>query len=279
MAVVPETPSLIVHGVSAGVLSVDPSLVGQDVGGTFTVAVDVSGVSNLVAYDITLNYANTILSAVSANFDTSTIVTGTMHFNVVMSISDAAGSVRYAVTLAGGSTVQATGQAALKVTFKVLAFGGSALSIGPTSQLVSIVNGVITNVPYSVVNGQFVVPPTILIVTPNGTVAPSERVRRLSLGEHFVDLQGFVQLSPKAPQAAFGGVIFDIVSPDGVDTPVVSSIAFMFPGDIATVTGLYTFGSITGTYRISVTPLRCTLPDQCVAGTTTTAGLFFKVKA
>src|SRR5439155_22787356 len=63
-------------------------------------------------------------------------------------------------------------------------------------------------------------------VAPNGTVAPGERVRRLSHGDSFVDLVGYVQLSPSAPQAAFGGLVFDVIAPDGTDTAVTSNIVW-----------------------------------------------------
>jgi len=279
MMVVPETPSLLVHATGAS-LAVDPALIGADVGSTFTVSVDIANVADFVGSDVILHYSNTILSGVSLDCDGSTIYAGTSHLIATTSLSDAAMTAECAVALLGGSTLQITSaQPVMKVTFTVIAFGGSDLPIDPTSTIAARVNGDTVSVPYSASDGQFVVPPTILAVAPNGTVAPGERVRRLSHGDSFVDLVGYVQLSPSAPQAAFGGLVFDVIAPDGTDTAVTSNIVFLSIGGSGTVGGTYSFGALTGTYRIFVTPLRCTLPDQCVLGTTTYSGLFFKVKS
>jgi hypothetical protein len=281
MMIVPETPSLLVHGAGSASLAVDPSLVGADVGSTFIVAVDVANVASLTGTDIILHYSNTVLSAVSINCaGADTIYGSPSHFIAACSISDNAMTAESAVALLGGTPLQITSaQRVMSVTFKVIAFGGSDLTIDLQSKIAAQSNGGTVSVPYTASNGQFVTPPNVIPVAPNGTVAPGERVRRLSNGQTFVDLVGFIQLAPNAPQAAFGGLVFDVIAPDGTDTAVTSNVIFLSIGASGTVGGVYNFGALTGTYRIFVTPLRCTLPDQCVAGTTTYSGLFFKVKA
>jgi hypothetical protein len=281
MMVVPETPSLLVHGAGTASLAVDPSLVGADIGSTFTVGVDVGNVASLTGTDIILHYSNTVLSAVSINCAGADTIYGTpSHFVAACSASNNAMTAESAVALLGGTPLAiTTPRQVMSVTFKVIAFGGSDLTIDTQSKIAAFSNGVTISVPYSVSNGAFVTPPNILAVAPNGTVASGERVRRLSSGQTFVDLVGFIQLAPNAPQAAFGGLIFDVIAPDGTDTAVTSNIIFLSIGASGTVGGTYNFGAVTGTYRIFVTPIRCTLPDQCVAGTTTYSGLFFKVKS
>ncbi len=284
IAVIPEAPPILTQAQTTAIVSVNPSFSAGDPGSVFQVEVDISGVPNLVAYDLSLEFNPASLNATAVDFDTSTVVAGTSHFNVATIVDNGIGEVRYAVTLLGGNTVDASGMvAALKVTFQVVASQDSPLNIA--GQIVQLVNGVpttVTNVTMN--NGSFVVPPTILIVPPNSDVKPGERLRRISKGEDHVDLIGYVQLAPNSTRPGFGGVVFDIVSPNG-EVQVSSSIAFMFPGNSTTVTGSFFYpldSSSVGTYDYSVFALRCVTTTACIQGTKAYLSLdgpFFKVKA
>jgi len=284
MSVMPEASSLFAHAQLSGTLSVNPSFAAGDVGSTFPVEIDISGVPNMVAYDVSLDFNPASLQAMSVDFDTSTVVAGSNHFNVVTTTDNGIGEVRYAVTLLGGSTVDASGSAAaLKMTLKVVGAVDSPLNIDP--QIAELVNGVATPVTdLTVNNGVFLVPPSIIVAPPYSDVAPGFRLRRISKGQDTTNLIGYIQLDPNANRPAFGGVVFDIVGPSG-EVMIPSTIAFMFPGNSATVTASFSFpldSSSIGTYSYSVLALRCATPDACVTGTTTFLSLdgpFFKVKA
>ena len=269
---------------TTAMVSVNPCFSAGDPGSTFQVEVDISGVPNLVAYDLSLEFNSASLNATAVDFDTSTIVAGTSHFNVATIVDNSIGLVRYAVTLLGGNTVDASGTvAALKVTFQVVAAQDSPLNIA--AQIVQLVNGVPIPVANVVVNNcRFVVPPTILIVPPNSDVKAGERLRRISKGQDHVDLIGYIQLAPNSTRPGFGGVVFDIVGPNG-EVQVFSSIAFMFPGNSTTVTASFFYpldSSSIGTYNYSVFALQCVTTTACIQGTKTYLSLdgpFFKVKA
>src|SRR6266700_8241529 len=67
LAIVPEATPLV-HAQSNPTVFVDPSFNAADPGGTFTVSVSISGVSNLIGYDVILSWDVLALSAVSINF-------------------------------------------------------------------------------------------------------------------------------------------------------------------------------------------------------------------
>jgi hypothetical protein len=82
-------------------------------------------------------------------------------------------------------------------------------------------------------------------------------------------------------RAGFGAVQFDVIDPAGASHSVQSNIAFLFPGQSATVTANFSFESVhsssLGTYHIIATILRCPDPSSCINGPTQ-SGLFFLVK-
>jgi len=285
LTVVPQLPSLAVQAQTTAFVSVNPAFAAGDVGSSFPVEVDLSGVPSMVAYDVSLQYNPASLMATSVDFDTSTVVAGSNHFNVVTLTDNGVGEVRYAVTLLSGSTVDASGTvAALKITFQVVGAVDTPLTIG-SSTVAQLISGVVTNVDSVVTtNGLFLVPPNILIVPPNSDVAAGQRVRHLKHGQDHTDLIGYIQLDPNANRPGFGGVIFDITGPGG-EVQVMSDVAFMFPGNSSTVTGTFFFpldSSSIGTYTYSVIAMRCVTTTFCAPGSTSFLSLngpFFKVKA
>jgi hypothetical protein len=284
MSAIPETPFLAKAQTTA-TLSANPSFNVGDVGSTFIVEVDLSGVGSLIAYDVSLCFTPAALQAIAVDFDTTTIVAGTSHFNIATTVDNLAGCVRYAVTLLSGTTIDASGTVAiLFVTFQVVAAQDSPLNI-MNPQVIQLLNGVPVAVDNIVVNNSvFLVPPTILVVPPYSDVHSGERTRRISKGEDHVDLIGYIQLAPNSTRPGFGGVIFDIVGPGG-EVQVPSNVAFMFPGNSTTVTGTFFYplaSSSIGTYSYSVFAMRCVTPSACIIGTKAYLSLdgpFFKVKA
>jgi Cohesin domain len=281
MAIVPEAPSLLVHAQGTAIVAVSPTASAGDLGSTITVAVTLSNVDNLVGYDVALTYDPTILSAVGSNMNSAPdVFAGMSPFVVTGSCSNGIGVCESAQVLLGGSSVMVSTAQLFSVNFKVLQAAPTDLSI-TKNDIAALVSGSVVSVPVTVSNGNFLVPPTLTFVLPNATVAPGQRTQKLSNGATQVTLQGFITYDSTNVRAGFGGVLFDIIDPNGGDTPVSSNIAFFFPGQSATVTATYTFataGNAIGTYHIIATMLRCPDPSSCVNGQTTN-GLFFKLKA
>jgi hypothetical protein len=287
MAVLPEAAPLV-HAQGTPTVAVSPTFNAADTGSTFQVAVTLDGVSNLIGYDVILTYSTRALSAVSLNcfgagtvFASPPLPSGSV-FPVTQSIDNVVGQVECSAALLGGITVPTvSGSSLLIVTFQALGpFPSDLIVVNP--QIISEVNGGAMQIPVSTVNGTFLSPPVLAFIIPNATTASGQRVRHLSKGQTTVDLQGFIMLATNAPFSGFGGVIFTIIDPNGNQFQVQSNIAFMFPGNSATVTGTFDIvggnGGTTGTYLLFVTLLRCPLPSACAQGATV-QGLSFKVKA
>jgi Cohesin domain len=282
LAALPIAP---VFATGNAVVQTDQSVYAADMGTTFTVAVQVSNVANLVGYDAILTYNPTILSAQSVDFMSSATVIGpfcsaSQCFPVVQSFSDATGSIEGAFTLLGGVTTSVSSPVNLYVvTFKVVGAGDSALTIS-SATIAAEVGGSTVSVPTTIMSGQYLLPPTLSFVAPNGQPAASHTLH-LFKGETSILYNGLIQLSPSAPRSGFGGVIITVVNPTQSEVyTVTSNIAFMFPGQSVTVSGVVDFSDnpLVGTYHVTVTLLRCPLPSGCVAGATAT-GQSFKVKA
>jgi len=282
--IMPEAPPILALAQTTAMVSINPCFSVGDPGSLFQVEVDISGVPSLVAYDLSFEFNPVSLNATAVDFDASTVVAGTSHFNVATIVDNSIGQVRYAVTLLGGNVVDASGTVtALKLTLQVVGTQDSPISIA--AQIVQLVNGVPTTVSNVIVSScRFVVPPTILIVPPNSDVRPGQRLRRISKAQDHVDLLGYIQLAPNSTRPGFGGVVFDIVGPNG-EVQVFSSIAFMFPGNSTTVTASFSYpldSSSIGTYNYSVLAVRCVTTTACIQGTKAYMSLdgpFFKVKA
>ena len=274
-------------GAGNAVVQTDMPVYAADVGGTFQVSVQVSNVNNLVGYDVVLQYNSAILSAQSVDFSSSATLigpycSGGQCLPVRTFFSDAAQTVESAFTLLGGVTtsVSAFSPATLfTVTFLVVSPGDSALTIS-SAQIAAESGGSAVPVPTTIMSGQYLLPPTLNFVAPNGQPAASHTLH-LFKGQTAINYTGLIQLSPTAPRAGFGGVVITVVNPAQTEVyTVTSTIAFMFPGQSATVWGIVDFSDnpIIGTYTVTVTMLRCPLPSGCITGATAN-GQPFKVKA
>jgi hypothetical protein len=284
MLVVPEAPSLLVHAQGTASVATDSPVYAADVQSSFTMSVTVNSVDMMNGYDIVLTYDSSILSCTGASFPN---IFGPGNFPVSGHnfCSDAAGTaeaaaVSLAINGVATSVSLTSPTAVMTLTFKALAASFATLHISQ-AQLVVLPGE--TLAPVTTSDGTFGVPPNLSFILPNATVAPSQRLSRISKGLTPVTLQGFIMMDSTNVRAGFGGVTFDVIDPTGADTPIQSNIAFMFPGGSATVTATYDFaisGNAIGTYHIVVTLLRCTTtdPSSCVNGATRT-GLFFKLKA
>jgi Cohesin domain len=280
MTVIPEAPSLLAHAATGpAVVAVDPAVSAADVGGSFTVSVTVNNVDNLVGYDVILNFDPAIFQCTAATFPVilpNNFPVGGHNF-----CDNGTGSAEAAAASIGGSMLSVSSPTAVMVlTFKPLQATFATLSIS-LAQLAVLPGPTLAPVVTS--DGEFGVPPALTFILPNATVAPGQRLGRISKGATGVTLVGTVMMSPSNVRAGFGGVTFDVIDPNGIDTPVQSNIAFGFPGDSLTVTASYTFdtsGFAIGTYHIVVTILRCNNvdPSTCINGPSV-SGLFFKLKA
>jgi len=284
MAVLPEAAPLV-HAQGTPTVSVSPTFNAADTGSSFQVAIALDGVSDLVAYDVGMSYNTAALSASSINCFGPGTLFGTAPsgsvFPVACTIDNFAGQVECSGTLLGGVTIATASGSLCIINFTALGPFSSDLTI-LNPQIISVCGGSACQVEVSVVNGTFLSPPVLSFIIPNATTAPGERVRHIFKGQTTVDLQAFIMLVPNAAFSGFGGVIFTIVDPSGNQFTVQSNIAFMFPGNSATVTANFDIvgnnGGTTGTYLLFATLLRCPLPTACAQGSTV-QGLSFKVKA
>jgi hypothetical protein len=278
MTIIPEAPSLLVHATGPAVVAVDPAISAADVGGSFTVSVTVDNVNSLVGYDVILNYDPAVLSCTAAAFP---VILPPTNFPVSMHnfCSDGTGSAETAAVSVGGASLSISSPTPVMVlSFKPLQATFATLHIS-LAQLAVLPGPALA--PVAISDGTFGVPPSLTFILPNATVAPSQRLSRISDHITQVTLVGYVLMLSSNVRAGFGGVTFDVIDPNGVATTIPSNIAFGFPGDSLTVTATYTFatsGYAIGTYHIVATILRCTTPDSCVHGQTR-IGLFFKLKA
>jgi hypothetical protein len=244
-----------------------------------TISVTVSNVNSLVGYDVAIQYDSSVLSLASASFP----VLFSNNFPVTNACSDSTGTCESANVEVGTTAVNlASPTNVMVVNFNVVSAAIVPITV-TKADLAVLIGGMVVANPDGVTtsNGSFEVPPTLTFVLPNATVASGQRTSRLSRGNDHVDLRSTIIFDSTNVRAGFGGVTFDVIDPNGVDTSYQSNIAFFFPGDSATVTAPYFFatsGNAIGTYHIIVTMLRCPDPSSCVNGQVV-SGLFFKLKS
>ncbi len=286
MAILPG--SLIsVHAQPPSVFITPPANAG-DVGGMFTVSVQASDVGLLVGYDVIINYDNTVLSAVSATFSgcdstgACDVFNGLNAFSVNAFCNDLTGSCESTQSLLGGNTVDLSSSSGqlFSVTFSVLSANTANIGIS-LANIAADVGGSVQPVSVTTSGATFVVPPVLTLVSPYATVPKA--AFHLKHAETQVTISAMVIYNSSNVRAGFGGVTFDVIAPNGVDTPVQSNVQFFLnPGSSGTVSGVYTFssaGNALGRYTIIVTLARCVDPSTCVAGQSITSPTFFFVKA
>ncbi len=254
-------------------LMTDSALYTGDPGQFFAVTVFLCDVSSLLAYDVTLSYNTNVLSAVSADFDTSTLAAGTPHFNVVTDVNDGVGEVRYAMTFTGGFMMDVPGcMPALIVNMKVDQSADSPLNI-INDQIV--IGPSPTFLDHTATGGLFQAPPTVQLHRWDASVSPSDRQKFLSKGETTLTLVGTVRMTNQAVRGGYAYVVFDIVGPNGELTQATSNTVFVNPGEIVNVFATYEFAAVTGRYEIFATLWRGPTADFFVQGESTTGAHFF----
>jgi len=272
-------------------ITMSPTLITQDVGGSFDLAIYVSDILDLIAYDVEINYDTNALTATSAEFDgchdldgdlfpeTCMVFFGMSQFVVVADVTDGTGSVRSARTLLSGATKDVFGPEALMIIhFTVDNVADSLLTINDASVLVTLVG--MTPTPcylgcYTETEGSFQAPPAVALHRWDASVAPSDRQQFLSSGDTKVTLVGTVKMHNLASRGGYAFVVFDILFPGGGGDSIASNIVFVEPGQIVDVTAEYTFPGVTGRYELFATIWRGPSADLFVPGDTTSGLHFF----
>jgi len=263
-------------------------------GDSFTVSVFISNVENLVGYDVILRYNHFALTATNVVFDTNVDHSVNTVFCMddiftphipcrdsqvsAQIFQDATGTIRSARSLKSGVTMNVdsnTGDLpALVVTFMSKVRESAVIHIATDEEcacngLAVIMGGQSVGIPHTTADATFFTEPNILFHSWNATISQSQKTLFLDRGETSVTLVSKLKLSSKETVPGFAFVVFDVLDPQGGDTPVVSNTVVLVPGDIKTVTGAYTFSSdcsvSCGTYLILVTLWRGSVPEAIVA--------------
>ena len=279
IAVIPALPAF---GSGNAIVQTDMPVYAADLGTTFTVAVQVSNVNNLIGYDVTFNYDPSVLSVQSVDFQSSATLIGpfcSANQCLPLRHNNVPGTIASAYTLFGVSTTVSSPAALFIATFLVTSSGSSDLTISAAT-VAAESGGIAVSVPTTVISGEYVLAPNLFFVPPNGQPAGGHSLH-LFKHQTSINYTGLVQLDPNATQGAFGGVVITVVNPTQSEVyTVTSTTAFMFPGQSATVWGIVDFSDNPqiGTYTVTVTLLRCPQPTACITGATA-VGQPFKVKA
>ncbi len=290
MAIVPSIPrGYSIHG--GAHLSVDPVLLSGDPGNTIMVSVMVSDVTDLVAYDVELDYDTAALSATNCALGdflpppappgtepgTGTVFEGMPRFYASTECNDATGVIRSAVTLLGGATKDVFGpELVMIITFVVDNTVDTPLTINADSQLVALVGGAASLIGYEKSDGSFLAPPQAQLHRWDASVSPSDRQKFLARGETMLTLVGTVRMTNKATRGGYAFVVFDIVDPNDVlVAQIPSNTVFVNPGEIVDVSAPYTFPATQGRYEIFATLWRGPSLDFFVAGESISGLHFF----
>ena len=287
MAILPGS-LVAVHAQPPSVF-ITPATNAGDVGSTFMVSVQASDVGLLVGYDVVVNYDNTVLSVVSSTFTgcdssgTCDVFNGLNAFGVAASCSDTTGTCEGAFSLLGGQTVDLSASSGqlYSITFMAISANSAAINVA-RADIAADIGGSVQPVAVTTSGASFLVPAAVDLVAPYATLPKA--AFHLFKGTHDtqVTITSTITYDASNVRAGFGGVQFDVIAPNGVDTPVQSNIAFFLtPGTSGTVSGTYTFasaGNSLGRYTIVVTLLRCADPNTCVLGASATSPNFFMLK-
>ncbi len=276
------------HAVDAA-LTVDPPIVIGNPGFVFTISVLISDVTDLKGYDVTMTWNPATLQVLSpVDFDGSTTVFDGMSSLVFARIvSQPSGTIRSAMSLTGAATVDVDSGTGPKpvftAMFEVLARANSPFHVFTDTEcacegIVADSGGGPAAVPHLAFDGVFFGVPDIKFQAWDVGVAPHMRTRELSQGETSVTLVAKLKLSTKETLAGFGFVVFDVLDPLGGDTPVVSDVKVLLPGDTVIVTAEFSYSAncaiSCGTYQVLGTLIRGSDPAAFEVFQTTTGRVF-----
>ena len=294
LSMVPAIPRGAALVVTPPSITMSPTLITQDVGGSFDLVVYVSDIMDLIAYDVEINYDTNALTATSAEFtgchdldgdlfpETCTVFSSfspMSQINVVSNVTDGTGSVRSVRALLGGLSKDVfIPEALIIIHFTVDNVADSLLTVSDASVLVTLVG--MTPTPcylgcYTETEGSFQAPPAVALHRWDASVAPSDRQQFLSSGDTKVTLVGTVKMHQLAARGGYAFVVFDILFPGGGGDSIASNIVFVEPGQIVDVTAEYTFPGVQGRYELFATIWRGPSADLFVPGEYTSGLHFF----
>src|SRR5712692_3924677 len=211
-----------VNAVSGTILLVSPSTNnGVPGGAVFTVSVEIANVTNLVSYDVTLQWNPTVLKPVNIS-DAGTLFQTLPHFPLLLTTG--LGFARAASTLLGTS-VNVTGSSTpslFHVKLAFIAFGHTPLSI--TSD--TLVNTSLIAIPHTDINGFATTPPPAQASLVHWKAKPD--FHHLSLSASGGKNTLFADVSDTSGTLpAFVRVIFTVVSATGDVNFAVTSTTFL----------------------------------------------------
>jgi len=215
-------PVLPVKAISGTTLTVQPATSnGVPGGSSFSVGVWIANVTNLVSYDVSLQWDPRILTAVSIS-DSGTIFQTLPHFTLLLSTG--LGFARAAETLLG-TGVNVTGsssQALFFVQLSFIAFGQTPLSI--TSD--TLVDLSLSAIPHTDVNGFASTPPQAQAGLVHWKAKPD--IKHLSLSTRGTTNTLFADaMETSGTSPAYVRVIFTVVSATGDVSSAVTPITFL----------------------------------------------------
>ena len=274
------------HATTQASLVVNPSFTVGNPADVFTVEVDVDNVASLVAYDVQLHYNGAAVHAQSVDFSGPFAGSGCNTLVLIHSSSDPVGLIRSAVTTFSGCNVNVddftTGPVPVFVaTFTVASRANSAFHVTLDSEcacsaLAQIdTSGNIVAVPHSSADGNFFAEPNITFHS-SYNITTTPRQPKLSQGFTSVVLSSTIRLPNGEKLSGFAFVVYDVITPSGNDVTIQSNEVFLNPGNIATVSATFSFGTQVGTYSTFGTLWRGSAPNA-IAPFATLSGQNFQV--
>jgi hypothetical protein len=219
----------------------------------FTVSINASNIQNLIAFDLTIQYDTTVLKATNLTL-TGGLFDPLPHFILKQEIIPTAGTVRVAETLLATS-VNVTSAKLFLANFKMNTAGRSALHF-QNSQVVTLVNGAVTSIPFTALDGQVTSPPSVVLVKTGATVAH----HHLSIS-HYGPTQTLIGLvANEGTNPAYAKIHFTVISSSGNTTFADTSVILVAPGATVEMDAFWTTQASPDSYAGVATLIRS--PDN-----------------
>jgi hypothetical protein len=224
-----------VHAAPGATLAVSPtSIMGVPGGSSSTVSIQISNVTNLVAYDVILSWSPSILTCTSLT-DAGTIFSSLPHQTILLECGF--GFARIATTLLGTTVSVPAGSSLpiLFVTFAFVGFGMSSLIINSDT----LVDNTASNIPHTDTNGVASTPPPAQASLLHWKARPD--IKHLSISTRgTVDTLFADVAETSGVHQAFVRVIFRVISAAGDVSSASTSITLLAPGQEAIISGVFT---------------------------------------
>ena len=214
-----------VGAVSGTTLSVSPLVNGGVPGNPpFDVSIQVANVTDLISYDITLQWDPNIVSAVGIN-DSGTLFSSQPH--VPLLVTTGLGFARIAETLLGtsASASGSSSQPLVFITLSFVGFGTSQLQISDDT----LVDVSINAIPHLDINGVVQTPPPASATFVHWKSRPD--FKHLNTTQHGMVDTFFADVREgTGASQAYVRVIFTVVASTGDTTSATTSIVLLAPG-------------------------------------------------